>query len=170
MVSTVIAIIALLASLFSLGWQLARARWERPVVVVRGVIVSHERQVPQIVHAGLPGDGAMESVIVYRMTVVNVGERAVTVVGWGWLTFDRTVDLTATAEGIPDFPFRLEPHDSRTWALVMPSVGTSPIPEQKAEPYARVVQRPTRRELRRGVSAERKVYGAPVLDASSGID
>jgi len=166
MIATVISIVALLASLFSLGWQLVRARWERPVVVVRGQTVSRTRQA-LTVYTGDEKPRPKKLEWALTTTIVNVGERAVTVVGWGWaygsISSKDVAITTIKARGsqIPDFPLRLEPHDSRTWTIAHPMEGTN-LRGTNVTPFAIVVQRPTSRELRRGVSAERRVFGVPV--------
>lgn len=164
---TVISLLALGVSLFSIGWQLRRALWERPVVVLAGAVTRR---------SGGPTDSVSDprvttSEYVMRFTIVNVGERAVTAVGWGWsLTLQGEggrVIMSNRGKGIPEFPIRLEPHDSKSWVMTHPIEGTN-LGSYMATPFARVVLRPTWRELRKGVSAERRVDGASVSMSQSG--
>jgi hypothetical protein len=129
--STIISLIALLVSLFALGWQLSRSRWERPVLVVVGTIASRSRS----------ADAGAAVTMEYRITVTNVGERAVTVLSAGWV-----IERMANGSG----SMHITGKDRE-----QPGPRSNPVDE----PYVVVVQRPTWREKRSDVGPTRTVYG-----------
>lgn len=143
-VTIVFSGVALIASLFTVGWTLVQSRWERPVVVVTG----REGHLTNDEH----GTRWFCSV-----DVVNVGERAVTVTDVGWYTLRREDGHDALRPTKAGLPIRLEPHDSRTWTTYS-SVAAAQR-HTVNEPFVVVVQRPTWRERRNGVEAEREILG-----------
>lgn len=148
--TTIISSIALLAALFSVIWPVVRSRWEKPVVVVTG------------------GDGTWQAhpeaaQWMCRIDVVNVGERAVTVTGVGWYTLlegdtkrGHVVQPDTGSKG-PDLPYRLDAHDFASWTIYRALASSSP--SDAKVPWATVVQRRSRRQLRIGVRAEEEVRG-----------
>ena len=144
--SVAISIVALALSLFSVSWQVARARWERPVVVVSGVALA--RSVRGI------------ETPVRRIDATNVGERPVTVIAAGWILHAGKDGQGSGWSGVPDdgFPLRLEPYETKSWAIpggAMATVG----PRNLGLPFVRVVRRPTWWGKRRGLPAERTIVG-----------
>lgn len=145
--STVVSSFALLVSLYALGWQLSRARWERPVVVVNGVASETESE-------------GQERRKEYRVNVTNVGERPVTILGAGWITGlanDSVESLELPQADKVSLPARLEGHDSRSWVIVRPMCEQ---PHEIEGPYVLIVQRPTWREARAGAPTIRTIHGA----------
>ena len=143
--STIVAIIALVVSVGSVVWQLARERWDRPHVIVGGIRGSN----------GSTGD---ESRWEYRIDVTNVGERPVTLIEAGMLvgTDDGFQYVGLLGEEVAEFPIRLEPYDSRSWTIDM---GPTKYPKPEYKPWVKVVQRPTWRQRRRGTLPQRTIFG-----------
>jgi len=147
-ISTVIlSAFAFIVSVVALVWQLVRSRWERPVVVVGGSFSSQGSSQSPIPRISL------------RIDVTNVGERAVSIVAVGWIMSadEQSVQYIGLDEREESaFPMRLDAHDSKTWTIPR---GPASAVKQVGLPYARVVQRPTWRERRRGVLPERTIIG-----------
>jgi hypothetical protein len=97
----------------------------------------------------------------YRIDVTNIGERAVSLIQVGIMSQRNDLDSSYTTIGlrheeVEEFPIRLEPHDSRSWTID----GGSYTPSRaEYEPFAQLVQRPTWRERRHGISPARTVFG-----------
>jgi hypothetical protein len=145
--STIVSIIALVVSLGTLGWQITRERWERPVVSVGGMIGSRDDSQARGAHHE------------YRIDVTNVGERAVTLIQAGVITNREVGSFIIhglSQEEVAEFPIRLEPHDSRSWTILGGPVSR---PSSEYEPWVKVVQRPAWWERRRGTLPERTIIG-----------
>jgi hypothetical protein len=151
MLSTILSVVAVAISLFSLGWQIARSKWERPVVVVGGLQM-------QIASGGKGGEPIKIDRVEYHVDVSNIGERPVTVTDAGWITSHGgpgTVGYTGLTDKVrATLPLRLEPHDSHTFIL-NGAAGHNAVDI----PFVKVVQRPTWWEKRRGVLPSRTIVG-----------
>lgn len=125
--SLIVSFIAVGVSLFTLGWQLVRSYWERPVVVVTGLRVTRNA-----------GSGNQH---VYRITAANVGERAVTLTAAGWRIGSSRDPHSGSADVIPfdEFPVRIEPYD--TWVREFDEPWR-PAPFRLDIPYVQIVRRP----------------------------
>lgn len=146
--SDVIAAVALLVAIVSLGWQFVRSRWDRPIVIVDGEIRE------------MWGGEEDEDVVAHEMhlNMVNVGEKPATVILAGWALdpdpeFESDKDETLG-------PWRIDAHDHVE--LVDNRNMSWPWPSNTAVPYVRVVLRPTWWERRRGVQPIHEVRGHPV--------
>lgn len=147
MVATIVSLLAVAISLVALSLQFVRTFWERPYVFVGGLAGSHR-------------DSQMtESHWEYRIDVTNVGERAVTLIEVGLLS-ERRPDGYMThglsAQELEDFPLRLEPHDSRSWTI---PGGPTRSGSREAEPWVKIVRRPSWIERRRRTLPERTIVG-----------
>jgi hypothetical protein len=89
----------------------------------------------------------------------QLGERAVTVTDVGWYTLRTKQQRQTLRPTDAVLPMRLEPHDSRTWTIS--ASATSARRHTINEPFVTSVQRPTWRERRKGIEAEREIIGKP---------
>ena len=150
-ISDVIAVLALLAAAFSIVWQVVRARWEKPVVVVTGRVNRHWNR-------------KHREQVLLTITITNVGEKPVTLMAAGWeLTDHKKGDPGVTGfsnwsmKDRSEFPRRLEPHDF----IEVPSKHdfVPMVAGRTMRPHVEVVRRPTWREVRRGIGAVRQISG-----------
>jgi hypothetical protein len=149
--TTVTAAVALVVSCLTLGRQAWRDRRDRAEVSVSGGSAFWPLEKPGLYWK-------------CWVTVTNVGQRAVTVMGAVWhcdIPDGSSIQLMARNAEQP-FPFRMEPNDSRTWFVKVDAQGRAMV-DVIGKPGVQLVQRPTRRESKRGVRAERFVYGSPSL-------
>lgn len=162
----VVAVIALVLSVVTLVWQINRAWWERPVIVMS------RHQHPY----NWEGD-SKNAIHELTLKVSNVGDRAVTIVDFGWYYGDGTHDPDIERPDVEaKFPLRLEPHDIVDLSGSIPAAGAwananGPVivndprrygpARPGAKPFVTIVQRPARWRLRRA-EAERVIYGEPV--------
>jgi hypothetical protein len=144
--NTLLAGAAIVISILSLVWNIRRASWDRPRVVVTGRA-----------GVGLSGDRPNEPYWELSLSVANTGERAVTLERGSWLVDNGAGGIHWM---VPDdvFPVRLEPHDSRDWTIKHPLRGST-LERFRGRPAVCIVQRPTWLERRKGVGATRWVYG-----------
>lgn len=145
--TSVLAIIAIVISSISLIWNIRRASWDRPKVEVSG-------RAGVGASSDCPNDPYWE----LSISVANTGERSVTVQDGSWLVQPAEGRSIRWGSSDPEFPFRLEPHDSRDWTIKVPLLGTT-LTEVRGRPAVHIVQRPTWLERRRGLGPTRWVYG-----------
>jgi len=171
----VVATLAFSLSVISLGWQVIRAWWDRPVIMITAQLAY--RFAPgtdltgDVIPAGLPM--GWESAI----TVTNVGDRAVTVTdaGWWhgpgthWERIERPPGLTER------FPIRLEPNDQARLDGFMLDDGTRWLygnleidrpdgPRQAARPFIEYVRRPSRWRLHSQAAVKRLYAPARAIE------
>ncbi|WP_433718638.1 hypothetical protein [Microbacterium laevaniformans] len=160
--STLVAVLALVLSVVSLGWQIIRSWWERPVLLVRGTLRSWS---PTDQELGWKAE----------LVITNVGERPVTITdaGWWYSTGTHEEDIER-ADGGHVFPSRLEPHDQLRLSGFLPEESSWLYPNggifvkdwdgadtRAARPYVEVVRRPLRWRLTTSEGATR-VWAAPI--------
>jgi hypothetical protein len=149
---------ALGVSVLSAGWQVARARQDRPRIGVSGEIsFAFTRPQDRVVYE-------------FLVVVTNYGGRAVTVteVRWqgasehGQYSVGRSLDpadvaYSPAAVRGPRLPCRMEPADEATWT-VTEDFTCRFTPRELVRPYVDYANRP-RRISRRRISSSRGRYG-----------
>lgn len=113
-VTTVLSSLAFVMSVVSLGWQVARARANRPRLHVEGSVGCTVME-----------DDYSKATWSFDITVANLGSEAITVDDARWIIYstDGGIRVKETGAG-PTFPLRLEGKDSRTWTYEIPVRGT----------------------------------------------
>lgn len=132
-VTTVLSSLAFVMSVVSLGWQVARARANRPRLHVEGSVGCTVME-----------DDYSKATWSFDITVANLGSEAITVDDARWIIYstDGGIRVKETGAG-PTFPLRLEGKDSRTWTYEIPVRGTR-WHGLVAKPSADFVSRPSR--------------------------
>lgn len=145
-----VSTLALGLSLISTGWQIAKARQERPRVGIAGSGILHFTH-----EKGLPINFDFE------IAVTNYGGSAVTVTGVSWQR-EKEPGAYSVARALnpedpayspdlargPQLPYRLQPADRMTWTVTEEFMQRF-TPREKVRPLVEYVNRPKRRFFRR---------------------
>jgi hypothetical protein len=138
----------------SLGWQVARSRWDQPRLTVSGA---------WSLESGLDRYGDPTSdpdTWVLDVNMSNIGERAVTVteVYWQLESPASGVNRLTSSRVSGPVPRRLEPHDHEAWQIRLDLHGTL-WNGRRARPAATIIRRHGFIQRRHGAEPETPVYG-----------
>ncbi|MGA5472537.1 hypothetical protein ACPCUK_27660 [Streptomyces arboris] len=111
MTSVVIALVALVVSLISLGWQIITWLRSGPVIKVKG-------------HSSIAVVDGNAGEVHLSVTAVNRGRAPATVTGWGLRlpNGSSVVPQSAQLPGTNPLPHRLEPHAEASWHVPQTAV------------------------------------------------
>ena len=138
----------------SLGWQVARSRWDQPRVTIGGAWALESGSDPY----GDPTDDLRTWV--FDVSMSNVGGRAVTVTEVYWQLESPTggiFRITSSQMGGP-VPRRLDPHDHEDWQIRAGLHGTR-WNGRRARPAATIIRRHGFIQRRRGAKPETPIVG-----------
>lgn len=187
-----VATLALVLSVVSLGWQVLRAWWDRPVLMVTGDLFYRIAPDTELTIRTMDTSVGEVEYIDTRdapmgwqatITVTNVGDRSVTITDAGWWYSPGTHwEDIERAPGMEDrFPLRLEPHDQvrlaghiaddgEAWRYGNPplEMDTPGGKMPAARPFIDYVRRPWRWRLRKRPGVTR-LYAPTVPVDRSGL-
>ncbi len=144
----VLSSFALVASVYSIGWQVVRARSDAPLVTMSG----------RVSYSVLNEDYD-HPMWAFELRVSNAGRLPVTVERVGWSMFCSGGPLHVSGGDISETtPLRLEANDSRSWEFDNRVRGTL-CDGLFGQPTAMIVRQPTWREKRRGLGVHHAVSG-----------